>query len=151
MTTPIDVAAAVVQRLKDHVPALATVGGALDLASVVAAKALPGKLPAAYVVSVGDDVAFERRLGATSHTVTETISVILIDRKEGDGIGGKVRASLWPLKKAVLSTVTGASPGSGYAAFAYLGSHLAGIGAPGGAAEQLQFETKWKLYTKEIS
>lgn len=146
---PIDTAAAVITRLKAEVPALATVGGARAFADLVAKNILPNRMPAAFVIQLGERAGYARRMGAIAHDVVERVAVVIVDRIEGDDAGARGSASLWPVKAAVRTALAGWPPAAGYAAFAWTAAYVVGLGKPGGVAEQIEFETEWKLHTRE--
>lgn len=149
MTAPIDTAAAVIARLKAEVPALATVAGARAFADLVAKNVLPQRMPAAFVIQLGERAGYARRLGAIAHDVVERVAVVVVDRVEGDDTGARAAQSLWPVKTAVRTALTGWPPAAGYAAFAWTAAYVVGLGKPGGVAEQIEFDTEWKFHTRE--
>ncbi|MBP2301307.1 phage tail terminator protein [Azospirillum picis] len=151
MTVPLDLAAAVQDRLRDKIPAfsLPDIKGETDFAKLVAEKRLPQRLPAAFVLSTGWNATYQRRVGAVSHDIAQGVAVVLVQSHAGDASGDKARASVWPLELAVVTALAGWSPATGYAAFAATESRLQGLGSAGAAgavASTLSFVTEWKLH-----
>lgn len=71
----------VIARLKEQVPALRTVGGALDLAALMKGNALAQHTPAAHVVPRGErGGAVVDATGGYIQAVSETLAVVLTFR-----------------------------------------------------------------------
>lgn len=135
----------VATRLRDQVAALKSVGLAAELARLVEKGVVPQRLPAAFVLPIGDDAA-PNILAAGGHrqNVTETVGVILIDRVAGDATGGKTLGDIEPVRAAIRAAIAGWEPTApGAEPFDYRRGRLHGVF--GAVFYQLDFSTTWLL------
>lgn len=107
---------AVIDRLKERVPALAgRVEGALDFAQLLASGQLPATTPAANVMPFGlQGGRADASAGAFRQEYTDNVAVLLTLRTAGGGAGGQIdraRDMLGELVIAVLRAIAGWAPG----------------------------------------
>lgn len=143
-----DLAALIVARLKAALPELVSVGGAVDFAELVERGQRPQRLPAAFVLSLGDDALAGDLLGSEAwlQQVEERVAVVLVHQDRGDGRGDKAREKLVPLAGQVRSEIAGWHPGPQYGPCHYLRSRLHGLAA-GAVWQQLDFLVRFELET----
>lgn len=150
--TPIDLEDAVQNRIRGTVSDLArTTAGAVAFADLVNRKLLPARLPAAFVVAGGLVGSGQRRMGAVSIPVTQTITVVLVQSHAGDPTGEAARAAVWPLEWAVIDSLTGWIPAAGYNELLFEEDRLQGLGGDGrtgAVACTLTFTTEWHIHKR---
>lgn len=128
MTTLIDSVAA---RISSQVTALnGNVQQAAELAALVSAKALPQRLPAAFVLPLGFDFKDgSSAAGTYTALVQDMIGVVLIAESAGDARAVKAAATIDALKDDVLAAVSGWSPASAIGVFEPLRGRLVSVDA----------------------
>lgn len=150
--TPIDLEAAVQAHLRANIAALKhTTAGAVAFADLVSKKLLPARLPAAFVIAGGLVGSGQRRVGAVSIPVIQTVTVVLVQSHAGDPTGEAARAAVWPLEWAAIDLLTGWIPAPGYAELLFEEDRLQGIGGDGrtgAVACTLTFTTEWKIHKR---
>ena len=141
-----DLVALVIARLDAEVPALRSVAGAVDFAELVERGQRPQRLPAAFVMWLGDDAERNELLGTGDRVqaLTETIGVVLVHQDRGDATGDKAREKLVPLVDAVRGALAGWAPSADHDAIDYRRGRLQGLTA-GAVWQQLDFETRSEL------
>lgn len=143
----IDLTAAVMGRLRATITDLHhTTAGALDFEALVAAKQLPARLPAAFVIGGQMEAASDERAGRLGIRLAEGVAVVLMQGSLRDATGAAARAAIWPLQLAALTALTGWRPAAGYAPLAPVSSRLQGIGGDvrtGAVTVTLEFVTSF--------
>lgn len=143
-----DLAALVAERLRARLPELIGVGGAVDFAELVERGQRPQRLPAAFVLSLGDDAQPGDLIGTEDwlQQVEERVAVVLVHQDRGDAGGDKAREKLVPLAGRVRAEIAGWHPGPEYGPCHYLRSRLHGLAA-GAVWQQLDFQVRFELET----
>lgn len=108
----LDLAAAVIARLKDQLPDLhGRVAGAVDFLDLVTRGTLPERTPAAFVVVQADAGDTPQLTTAGySYRLTQEFTVVVIERYAGDQTGDKARALLVPWRAALRTALLGWTP-----------------------------------------
>ena len=142
--SPID---EVVERVKAQVPALGgRVETAAELAVLVAKGDKPQRVPAAYVLWLGDDAGPVTTLtGLQRQIVTQHIGVVLVTRHVGDRRGGEQLDDIRPLVEAVKAALTGWEPPGGEDALAYRRGRLLSLTRTGHLFAQVDFKVDAQL------
>ena len=146
MTQDRDLAGLVADRLRARLPDLISVGGAVDFAELVERGQRPQRLPAAFVLSLGDDAQPGDLLGTEDwlQQVEERIAIVLVHQDRGDPNGEKARGRLVPLTRRVRAEVAGWHPGPRHGPCHYLRARLYGLTA-GAVWQQLDFQVRFDL------
>lgn len=137
----------VIARLQAEIPVL---GGRVDkaaaLAALVARREMPRRVPASYVVWLGDDAGpVATATGVHRQEVTETIGVLLITRHAADPTGGEQLDDIEPLVDAAKMSLTGWQPPGADGALAYRRGRLTGPVGSGYLVAQLDFSAPSQL------
>lgn len=143
-----DLPALVAEHLATQVPALASVAGAVDFAELVERGQRPQRLPAAFVLPLGDDAPPGDLIGTGDwlQLVEERIAVVLVHQDRGDAKGDRARARLVPLARTVRAALAGWQPTPEHGPFHYVRSRLQGLTA-GAVWQQLDFQCRSELET----
>lgn len=141
--------AAILARLKDRVPALRSIGVALDLAAVLDGKLADQTGPSAWIVGMGarggrPDIS----AGAHVQEIIETVGVILTLRSIDNRAGDRTEDLLEELKAAVRAALAGWGPDDAFGVFALSREGLAAF-KPGHIAYALEFTAADQLRTME--
>ena len=143
-----DLAGLLADRLRAHLPEFITVGSAVDFAELVERGQRPQRLPAAFVLPLGDDAALGDLLGVDDwlQQVEERVAVVLVHQDRGDASGDKARSRLVPLAARVRAEIAGWHPSPLHGPCHYLRSRLHGLTA-GAVWQQLDFQCRSELET----
>ena len=146
MTQDRDLAGLVRDRLRARLPELISVGGAVDFAELVERGQRPQRLPAAFVLFLGDDARPGDLLGTAdwAQEVEERIAVVLVHQDRGDASGEAARGRLVPLAARVRAEIAGWHPGPRHGPCHYLRARLHGLTA-GAVWQQLDFQVRSEL------
>lgn len=146
--SPPDLAGLIADRLRGQVPALITVGGAVDFAELIDRGQRPQRLPAAFVLSLGDDAAQGDLMGTEDwlQQIEERVAVVLVHQDRGDSRGEKARVKLVPLAALIRAEIAGWHPSPLHGPCHYLRSRLHGLTA-GAVWQQLDFQCRSELQT----
>jgi hypothetical protein len=118
-----DITSLIKARILDQVPELEAVAIASNLGAAVMAANL---LPAAYVIrSARSAEGNTIETGGFSQSITESVSVLLIDRVTGDVSGEVTSLLLEEISQAVITALMGWEPDSDHDPVEYTGGSLA--------------------------
>ncbi|MEW6314132.1 MAG: hypothetical protein AB1513_08860 [Pseudomonadota bacterium] len=109
-----------------QVQALKTVGVAADFAA--AAKSVPIKMPAAYVLPVREQAARNQMANAVSQRVTVAFAVILAVSNLRDARGGQAALDLESVRNVVKTRLIGWEPSVDHDLVTYNGGRLLELG-----------------------
>jgi len=141
----IDLVDAVISRLRDLVPALVSVEGCLDFASMVEKGVLPPATPVAFVLWSTLTAGVNKVLGGGhSQPLTERISVVVVVRAGNDARGDGKRQVMTPLRGGLIQALAGWRPVTGCGPFNFVAARLIGV-ANGAAFFDFSFQTTWEL------
>jgi hypothetical protein len=122
------------------------VEGAADLAALIQAKRLP-RTPAAFVLSIGEDAGEVKGItGAQRQRVSETIGVVILDKKQGEASGEEGYSKVEELRQNVRNALCGWRPAPDYELFAMRRSRLLGMNF-GAVFMQIDFATSFNHST----
>jgi len=127
-------------RLTGEVPGLASVHGVAELQPLIERNLLPQRLPAGFVLWLGDDAETHGELTAFSQLVTVTYGIVLVSRDGGDGRGGRTAARQATLRDAIHAALAGWTPDSGFAPLDYRQGRRVAVTAEA-VFDQLDFST----------
>lgn len=138
----------VIGRLRAQVPALVTIAGAVDFADLVDRGQRPQRLPAAFVLPLGEEATPGELLGTEDwmQERTETIGVVLIHQDRGDATGNAARQKLGSLTAIVRQALAGWQAAGDVGPLHYRRTRLQGLVA-GAVWQQLDFEARSELET----
>lgn len=143
--TALNLVALVIDRLQAEVPELLDVAGAAELSALVQAQALPQRMPAAFVLPLGEDAEPNSiGTGALRQRVTERVGIVILARHAGDSRGGKAVDAVVPLRGAVRDALVGWQPDASCDPFELVRSRLQGLTA-GTVFVQVDILTRWTL------
>ncbi|EKE78431.1 phage tail terminator protein [Oceanibaculum indicum] len=144
-----DLVDSVTTRLRAEVTDLRSVEGAAELSELLGKKIMPARLPAAFVLPLGDDAGGDAyATGLMSQQVTETVAVLVIDKVSGDARGGKSWSrGIVPLKHSVFDALHNWKPGESNDPLQYRRGRLVAVNAAG-VFYQLDFQSAWYLRTE---
>ncbi len=135
----------VIDRLKAEVTALhGRVEGAAELAALLHRGQGPQRMPAAFVLPLGEDADPNGHANIHSQRITEAVGVIVVERHAGDATGGEVLDRIAPLLTAVRAALAGWTPASAETVVDYVRSRLVGLKA-GAVFIQQSYATAYYL------
>ena len=143
-----DLAGHIAERLRVRLPELITAGSAVDFAELVDRGQRPQRLPAAFVLPLGDDAELGDLLGTEDwlQQVDERVAVVLVHQDRGDASGEKARSKLLPLATRVRAEIAGWHASPLHGPCHYLRTRLHGLTA-GAVWQQLDFQCRSELET----
>ena len=141
-----DLADLVIARLRDGVPGLISVIGAVEAADLVKSGQRPQRLPAAIVLPIGDEADDGALLGETAwdQDLTQRIGVVVIHRDAGDATGHAARRKAVPVVKQVVDTLVGWEADHGFGPLHYQRARLHGL-TSGAVWQQFDFAARTTL------
>jgi hypothetical protein len=126
----VNVVNAVIERLKTQVPALhGRVQKAVDLAAMIDKGILPMQMPGAFVLWAGDRPSPNDMTGAVRQRVSETVSVVIVNRLAGDNTGAKASDGADEISDAAIAALVGWSASDELDPFEYQRGVLIGMQA----------------------
>lgn len=142
MTDTPDLVSLTTTKLKEIAEFQDRVEGAAELAALIEAKRLPARMPAAFVLPIGEDAeAPVEMTGVQRQRITEQVAVVILEKKQGDAAGEAGRAKTVPLRQAVRDKLNGAVLNDAYDPMFFVRSRIVGINF-GAVFHQVDFATR---------
>jgi hypothetical protein len=142
----IDLVGVVAARLKAQVTALQNrVDDAAELAVLIQQKRLPQRVPAAFVLPIGEDAEpAGDHTGLSVQRITDVVAIVLMERKQGDASGAEALAKTVPLRDQVRDAIAGWSPNASpyYEPMQFRRGRMVTMNE-GAVFYQLDFSTRW--------